>query len=310
MKHTTIIIAALLLFVACGQSYEETKRISREQRREAMRLDSAALKIAVLPTLDCLPLFVAEQEHLLDTLNGGVRLKMYQAQMDCDTALERKRVEGMVTDLVRAVRINNSGTKIRYVAITNAYWQLIGNRLSRVKQIKQLNDKIVGMTRYSLTDMLCDRVADSVKIPREHLFKVQLNDIKVRMLMLQNNEIDALWLTEPQATMARLYKNPVIYDSREDNLQPGILAFREKEMRRPERAKQLVLLVDAYNKACDLINEHGLQHYRDLIMERCQITANVADSLPAGLKFLHAQGPREEDIKVVETWLETLKEKK
>ena len=193
MKHTTIIIAALLLFVACGQSYEETKRISREQRREAMRLDSAALKIAVLPTLDCLPLFVAEQEHLLDTLNGGVRLKMYQAQMDCDTALERKRVEGMVTDLVRAVRINNSGTKIRYVAVTNAYWQLIGNRLSRVKQIKQLNDKIVGMTRYSLTDMLCDRVADSVKIPREHLFKVQLNDIKVRMLMLQNNEIDALW---------------------------------------------------------------------------------------------------------------------
>ena len=292
MKHTTIIIAALLLFVACGQSYEETKRISREQRREAMRLDSAALKIAVLPTLDCLPLFVAEQEHLLDTLNGGVRLKMYQAQMDCDTALERKRVEGMVTDLVRAVRINNSGTKIRYVAVTNAYWQLIGNR------------------RYSLTDMLCDRVADSVKIPREHLFKVQLNDIKVRMLMLQNNEIDALWLTEPQATMARLYKNPVIYDSREDNLQPGILAFREKEMRRPERAKQLVLLVDAYNKACDLINEHGLQHYRDLIMERCQITANVADSLPAGLKFLHAQGPREEDIKAVEAWLETLKEKK
>jgi hypothetical protein len=81
-------------------------------------------------------------------------------------------------------------------------------------------------------------------------------------------------------------------------------------MRRPERAKQLALLTDAYNKACDLINEHGLQHYRDLIMERCQITANVADSLPAGLKFLHAQGPREEDIKVVETWLETLKEKK
>ena len=48
----------VLLMVACGQSYEETKRITREQRREAFRRDSAALKIAVMPTLDCLPLFV------------------------------------------------------------------------------------------------------------------------------------------------------------------------------------------------------------------------------------------------------------
>ena len=304
MKHTTIIIAALLLFVACGQSYEETKRISREQRREAMRLDSAALKIAVLPTLDCLPLFVAEQEHLLDTLNGGVRLKMYQAQMDCDTALERKRVEGMVTDLVRAVRINNSGTKIRYVAVTNAYWQLIGNRLSRVKQIKQLNDKIVGMTRYSLTDMLCDRVADSLKIPREHLFKVQLNDIKVRMLMLQNNEIDALWLTEPQATMARLYKNPVIYDSREDNLQPGILAFREKEMRRQARGKQLSLFIRAYNQACDSINKNGVAYYKDIIKERCKMKSSVIDSLPKNIHYAHAVGPRQQDVKAVEQWLQ------
>ena len=227
-----------------------------------------------------------------------------------DDVVDWAEVNIYMTDLVRAKRMETRGMKLRYPAVTNAYWQLVANRNARVKQLKQLDDKIVGMTRYSLTDMLCDRVADSAKIPREHLFKVQLNDIKVRMLMLQNNEIDALWLTEPQATMARLYKNPVIYDSREDNLQPGILAFREKEMRRPERAKQLALLTDAYNKACDLINEHGLQHYRDLIMERCQITANVADSLPAGLKFLHAQGPREEDIKVVEAWLETLKEKK
>ena len=139
MKKTMIALLATLLLVACGQSYEETKRITRQQRREAARKDSAALKIAVLPTLDCLPLFVAQQEQLLDTLNGGVRLKMYQAQMDCDTALERHRVEGMVTDLVRAMRLNDKGTKIRYVAVTGAYWQLIANRLSRIRQIKQLS---------------------------------------------------------------------------------------------------------------------------------------------------------------------------
>ena len=304
MKQIVTMITVLLLLAACGQSYEETKRITREQRREAVRKDSAALKIAVLPTLDCLPLFVAEKEQLLDTLYGGVRLKMYQAQMDCDTALENKRVEGIVTDLVRAMRIDRRGTKMRYVAATNAYWQLVTNRQSRIRQLKQLDDKMVGMTRFSITDMMSDIVADTVKLPKEHLFKVQLNDLNVRMQMLLNNEIDALWLTEPQATMARQYNHPVIYDTRQIDLQPGVMAFREIEMRRQTRSKQLDLLVKAYNKACDLINEKGVQHYKKLIVERCKVKEQVVDSLPADLKYSHAKGPRQQDMDRVQKWLE------
>ena len=56
MKKLTIMIVGMLLMAACGQSYEESKRIANENRKEAMRKDSAALKVAVLPTLDCLPL--------------------------------------------------------------------------------------------------------------------------------------------------------------------------------------------------------------------------------------------------------------
>ena len=213
MKKLIPIIVALLLLAACGQSYEETKRITREQRREAMRKDSAALKVAVMPTLDCLPLYVAQYYQLFDTLNGGVRLKFYNAQMDCDTAILRGRVEGVVTDLVRAKRMEKQGLKMRYVAATNAYWQLVTNRNARIHQLKQLDDKMVAMTRFSATDLLTDCARDSVKLAPDQVFKVQINDLNVRVQMLQNNEIDALWLPEPQATQARLMKNPVILDS-------------------------------------------------------------------------------------------------
>ena len=191
MKKLIPIIAALLLLAACGQSYEETKRITREQRREAMRKDSAALKVAVMPTLDCLPLYVAQYYQLFDSLNGGVRLKFYNAQMDCDTAILRGRVEGAVTDLVRAKRMEKQGLKLRYVAATNAYWQLVTNRNARIHQLKQLDDKMVAMTRFSATDLLTDRARDSVKLAPNQVFKVQINDLNVRVQMLQNNEIDA-----------------------------------------------------------------------------------------------------------------------
>ena len=303
------LLAALtvLLIAACGQSYEETKRITREQRREAFRRDSAALKIAVMPTLDCLPLFVAQQYELFDSVEGGVRLKFYMAQMDCDTAIQRGRVEGVVTDLVRAMRIDQQGVKMRYVAATNAYWQLVTNRNARIKQLKQLDDKMVAMTRYSATDLLTDCARDSVKLAAERLYKVQINDLNVRVQMLMNNEIDALWLPEPQATQARIMKHALVLDSRNVSLNLGIMAFREKEMRRHARAKQLALLIKAYNQACDSINKNGIAHYKQIFIDRYQMKAALVDSLPQDIRFPHACGPRQQDVTFVEKWLERVK---
>ena len=310
MKKIVTMMIAVVLLAACGQSYEETKRLNRKQRREMARTDSAALKIAVMPTLDCLPLYVAEHYQLFDTLRGGVRLKQFMAQMDCDTAIERGRVEGVVTDLVRALYMEKRGTKLRYVAATQGHWQLIANRNARIRQLKQLDDKMIAMTRFSATDLLTDRVIDSVKLQSDRVFKVQINDVNVRLLMLQNNEMDALWLSEPQATVARTMKHGVVYDTRKEDVQLGVLAFNEKEMRHQERGKQLELFVEAYNQACDSINKYGVRHYRDLIVKCCKIKANMVDSLPKNIKYVRARGPREQDVALVEKWLGIKKKEK
>lgn len=294
-------LVLVLLVAACGQSYEETKKLTRKQRVEAMRKDSAALKIAVMPTMDCLPIFVAQHHQLYDTLNGGVRLKYFMAQMDCDTAIERGRVEGVMTDLIRATRMTRQGTALRYMAATNAYWQLVANRHARLKHLKQLDDKMLAMTRYSVTDWLCDYVVDSTKIKSEKLFRVQINDVDVRLQMLRNNELDAFFMTEPQATAARIGKNNVLLDTRKIDAWMGVLAFREVEMRRPERHRQLELFMKAYNAACDSINKYGVKHYKPLIVKYCRTTEQVVDSLPE-MKYRHAAGVRDKDVARAENW--------
>ena len=305
MKNWMMILGCLLLLSACGQSYEETKRLSREQRRAAARRDSAALKVAVMPTLDCLPFYVAEHYELLDTLRGGVRLKQFMAQMDCDTALQRGRVEGAVSDLVRAKLMEHQGLKLRYMTATNGHWQLVTNRNARVRQLKQLDDKMVAMTRFSATDMLTDRVVDSVKLDRDRVFKVQINDVSIRLLMLQNNEMDALWMPEPWATAARTLKNAVVYDTQKEDLRLGVVVFREKEMQHPERSQQLALLVKAWNQACDSINKYGVRYYRNLIVRRCKVKGNLIDSLPDRVRYEHAVGPRQKEVEMAEKWLKT-----
>ena len=60
MKHKPIfLLAVIVLLSACGQSYEEKVRLSRAERARLAQEEAAALKVAVLPTLDCMPVYLA-----------------------------------------------------------------------------------------------------------------------------------------------------------------------------------------------------------------------------------------------------------
>ena len=303
MKKLLIGIVAALLLVGCGQSYEETKRLSREQRLKLWREDSAALKIAVMPTLDCLPVFVAKDHQMFDTA-VDIRLKQFTAQMDVDTAFQRGRVEGGFTDLVRAERMIKEGTPLRYAAATNAYWLLISNRQQRMTSLKHLDDKMLAMTRYSVTDLLGDLAVDSAKLKKERVFRIQINDVYVRLKMLENNEMDALFLTEPQATQALLGKHKVLLDTRKLDMQMGVLAFRTKGMDDKNRKRQMEVFMKGYNEACDSINKYGVHHYTDVIRKYYTVSDQALKALPDSLPFQRAGSPREKDVARAKAWIE------
>ena len=302
MRKIVWFIAIICLLVGCGQSYEETKRISREQRQKVQREDSAALKVAVLPTLDCLPLYLAEDHQLFDTV-VDIRLKHFTAQMDVDTALINNRVELGVTDLVRAERMMKQGTPIEYLTATNAYWQLISNRIARITDLKHLDDKMLAMTRYSVTDLLSDLAADSAKLKPERVFRLQINDVNVRLKMLENNEMDALLMTEPQAAQARLLKHKVLLDTRKLDMQMGSIVMQSSVLHDKWRKVQLKVLIKGYNAACDSINKYGVSHYKDLVMKYCKVKREAVDSIPKDLKFSHIAKPRAQDIDRAQKWL-------
>ncbi|MEE3444724.1 MAG: ABC transporter substrate-binding protein [Prevotella sp.] len=301
MKKVFWIIATICLISGCGQSYEETKRITRAQRLKMLREDSAALKVAVLPTLDCLPIYLAKDHQLFDTV-VDIRLKKFTAQMDIDTALTNNRVQLGVTDLVRAERMKKEGADLEYLAMTNAYWQLITNRVARITDLKHLDDKMLAMTRYSVTDMLGELAVDSAKLKPEQVFRIQINDVNVRLKMLENNEMDALLMTEPQAAQARLLKHKVLLDSRKMDLQMGAIVMQGKGMDDKNRKRQMEVFIKGYQAACDSINTFGIAHYRDLIVKYCQVKSESVELLDKN-KFVGLAKPRQQDIERAQKWL-------
>ena len=303
MTKFCVLISAfsfLTIFFSCGQSYREKEKISRAQRIEMARADSAALKIATVPTMDCLPIFLAIEDSAFIRAGIDVRVRRCNAQLDGDTLIAGGHVEGIVTDLFRAERLQRQGIPLQYVAATNAYWLLVANKKSRVNEIKQLSDKMIAMTRFSATDYLADLAIDSAK-PKNDVYRIQINDVHTRLKMLLNNEMDAMLLPEPQATTATLYKNPVLMDSRLKDIRPGVIAFRVSSLKSKERRKQLNVFVRVYNQMCDSLNQRGVKAYSSVITKYTGADARTVAALPS-FHYQHATSPRQRDISIARRW--------
>ena len=295
IKTASLLLSTVSLMISCGGQNEQVRhRLSRQERARLDSLDRMALKVGVMPTLDCLPVYLAYEDSIFAKQGVDVHLRYYTAQMDCDTALVRGRVEGIITDLVRGAYLEKRGTDLEYPIATNTYWQLIANRKGRISTLKQLSDKMIAITRQSATDYLANLAIDSGK-PKYDVYRVQINDVNIRLRMLLNNEMDAILLTEPQATKAKLEHHVVLMDSRDKNLRLGAFAFRKKILVEPRRKEQLKQFLNAYNVAVDSINEHGMKHYAKLIKKYCHADDKTIGSLPK-LVYSHAVEPRRHDL--------------
>ena len=122
--------------------------------------------------------------------------------------------------------------------------------------------------------------------------------------------MDAMLLTEPQATQALLGKHKIILDSRKEDIRMGALVVREKVMDDKNRKRQMEVLLKGYNEACDSLNHYGVKKYMDVIRKHYNLSKQAQEKLPDSLKFNHAAAPREKDVERAHQWLsKTIDEK-
>lgn len=285
----TLALATLtaLLFACNGKGNAPQKQSERQTTNDS------TLRIAVMPTLDCLPLYVADATGLFGEEHINVRLMKYTAQMDCDTAILRGRVQGVFTDLVRAQRLQQKGANLHEVGATNLHWQLISNRNARIKDVRQLGDKMVGMTRFSATDFLTADLIDRSK-PKNEVFRIQVNNVFIRLKMLVGYEIDAAFMPEPQATVARMGKNNVLADTQTKDIRLGVAVFSMAAKDQKKVRQALPAFVKAYDRACDSLNIRGIQHYADLLKTHFQLNDAAVKALPK-TAFAKMSAVREKD---------------
>lgn len=293
-----LLILAVLTLVSCGKSDKELQAERQAQKLAEREAYQKAYKIAVMPTMDCLPAYLLKDSLLYDTAKVDIRLCRFNAQMDCDTAMIGGSVQAAFSDLVRTERLKHRNKVLmHYLTDTNLNWQLIADKDSKLKQLSDLSDKIVAMTRFSGTDLLTDMAVKKAK-PKYQVFRVQINDVLVRLAMLQNHEIDAYWFAEPQITKALAADNNSLFNSEDAGVHLGVVAIMDKVRRQDEEAA----FAEAYDKAVEQINKNGVKYYSALIQKYMKVDESVVRALP-DIKYTKIGPPRKADLLMARNFL-------
>lgn len=285
-----LLLLTALIIMGCQVSEQDDSLIEKRKNKVEEVAYQRAFKVGVMPTMDCLPIFLLKDSALYNPDDIDIRLKEYTSQRDCDTAMINGRVQAAVTDLVQAEYLKEEKSAVLdYMTETNATWQLMATPASGIKQVEDLGDKVIGLAFNSVTQYLTIQVISSHSI-KNRTYGSQINDIFIRMQMLRNKQLDAVWTSEPQTTQAKILGNKEIYNSTKQDFTPGAIVF----VNAPKVEKRQAFEY-AYNKAVDMINKHPIQYFAPLIKKYMRVDDKVISALP-NMVYKRVTPPRRRDI--------------
>ena len=237
--------------------------------------DSTSLRIACTPTAESLPFYYAVRSGICDSIGLPLRVKTYFAQLDADTALLGRTVDGGVTDHYRAAHYRSSGRMQHfddYIPL-NGSWSLIAGGRLRIRELRNLKGRTVAMARFANSDHFITRLRDSLQLKSDDIFYAQVNNYKIRLLMLQNEQIDCAVLPEPYASRALSEGNVRLSTARPAEMRMSLF-IRRRALHSKRHREQTQLLRKAYNLAVAALNKGRSPHLDTVLVKDYQVPAH------------------------------------
>lgn len=87
----TCLLSLLFLCFPCCQNNNNTNADT----------DSTAIRLGLMPTIDCLPFYYADSTGIFDSLGINVKLITFESAIDADTSFVKGHIDAIASDLVK-----------------------------------------------------------------------------------------------------------------------------------------------------------------------------------------------------------------
>lgn len=268
-----------LLLVCIGTACNSNENGENVPRYGQETYDSTALHVALVTNRDCLPVYYAARTGLFDSLGVKVQISSYRSQMDCDTALLGRFTDCGFADRQRLAHYGNKANGLIPKWSGTNHWALYVCGTLRVKDIKALKGKTIGISRNSAEYRYLLQLLDGagLKVATD-IYKPQINDWSIRTKMLSGNQIDATILSWPYTSLASAMGHRRLAGQKTADGN-GCFVLKDGFLKEERQRRLWALFEKGYRMAQDSLKIKGAPAYSYILQKDYGLPQAVADTI-------------------------------
>lgn len=240
------------------------------------------VRVAVLPILDALPMYVAEAEGYFDQEGVQVQFIPVSSAAERDQLMQSEQADAMINDLVSTMLYNKDQTQIQIVDFARTassdfpQYRVLAAKDSGITTIEDLKGVEIGVSEGTVIEYTTDRLLENAGFAPEDIKTLAVPKIPDRMALLNSGELKAANLPDPLASLAIQQGAVVIVDDSSDPpIGNSVISFRSAYIN--EHADAVRGFLAAVQKAAADVNADKSK-WSDLLTEKSLVPAPLIGS--------------------------------
>lgn len=250
----------------------------------AQAQDAPRLRLGLLPILDVLPFYVAEEAGYFAAEGVEVELIPVSSALERDQLVIAGAIDGMVNDLISTGIFNQDEPLIQIVSLARrAYpdypqFRILAAPRSNITIPSDLTNVEIGISENSVIHYIAQRILEAEGLNAADLsFRAEPN-IAIRFQLLMEGQFKAACLPDPLAQAAIIGGAILVADDEslvETQFSQSVLSFRTEVIEQQPEVVEGFLR--AWMRAAEDINADP-EAYRDLWLEKTNVPDSVKDT--------------------------------
>jgi NitT/TauT family transport system substrate-binding protein len=230
------------------------------------------VRLALLPILDALPMYVAEEQGYFEEENLEVEFIPVTSAAERDQIIQAGQADGMINEMLSTLFYNKTEpeiTVVRYARVATPEFPqffVLSAGNSGIDSLDKLKGQDIGISEGTIIEYSTDRLLEASGFTPEDIQTIAVPRIPDRMALLNSGEIKAANLPDPLASLA--IQNGallLIDDSSYPEYGHSTISFRNEFVE--ENPEAVERFLRALEKAVDDINSDKEQ-FSNLLSDR------------------------------------------
>jgi NitT/TauT family transport system substrate-binding protein len=176
------------------------------------------LKLAVIPVLETLPLYIAHSEGLFEEKGIQVEFIPVASAPVRDQLIASGEADGMVNEVLTTMLNNRDQVQVQIVRYARTatseapLFRILTSAKSGITSAQELKGVEIGVSQGTIIEYLTDRLLQAEGLSPAEIKTVAVPGISDRMTLLESGELSAAMLPDPLSSLAVLQGASVALD--------------------------------------------------------------------------------------------------